>query len=252
MPPAPLLPGLPAWSPSAWARLRATVLAVPCGAGIAPAAPAFMSAHPAAAAPPRHGSGRPAPAGRSRRDDAVTDRLVALVDLARDGDAEAFGQLYDHYMRGVYRFVRARVADAQLAEDLTAETFFRALRSIGGYTWQGRDFGAWLTTIARNLVADHYKSSRVRLELVTDEPPDEARTVPDTAETALAGLTNEVLWRALSSLRTDQQECLVMRFLQGLSIAETALALGRSEGAVKQLQLRAVRNLARTLPQELQ
>lgn len=251
MPPAPLLPGLPAWSPSAWSRLRAAVLA-PCGAGLPSATPSLMSVHPAAAAPPRRGSGRLTPTGPSRRDDAVTDRLAALVDLARDGDAEAFGQLYDHYMRGVYRFVRARIGDAQLAEDLTAETFFRALRSIGGYTWQGRDFGAWLTTIARNLVADHYKSSRVRLELATEEIPEETRVVPDTAETALVGLTNEVLWRALSSLRADQQECLVMRFLQGLSIAETALALGRSEGAVKQLQLRAVRNLARTLPQELQ
>lgn len=252
MPPAPLLPVLPAWSPSTWHRLRALVLTVPCDAATASAVPSLMSAHPAAAAPPRHGSGRSGPTGPSRRDDAVSDRLVALVDLARDGDAEAFGQLYDHYMRGVHRFVRARVGDAQLAEDLTAETFFRALRSIGGYTWQGRDFGAWLTTIARNLVADHYKSSRVRLELVTEEIPEETRIVPDTAETALAGLTNEVLWRALSSLRTDQQECVVMRFLQGLSIAETALALGRSEGAVKQLQLRGVRNLARNLPQELQ
>ncbi len=258
MPPAPRLPALPPWSPQAWERLRATVLLVP---ELVPATVAEMSACPSS--PPtarhslptaRHRTGLPSPArgpGSARRDEAVVDRVVALVDLAREGDAEAFGQLYDHYVSGVYRFVRARVGDSQLAEDLTAETFFRALRSIGSYTWQGRDFGAWLTTIARNLVADHYKSSRVRLEMVTDELPEESRTAPDTAEIALAGLTNEALWQALSSLRPEQQECLVMRFLQGLSIAETALALHRSEGAVKQLQLRAVRNLARRLPEAL-
>lgn len=250
MPPAPLLRALSSWSPSAWERLRA---AVQLGPELALASSTMMSTHPTAPSMSPYGSGLIAPrqgTGSPRRDEAGSERLVALVDLARGGDAEAFGQLYDHYMTGVYRFVRARIGDAQLAEDLTAETFFRALRSIGSYTWQGRDFGAWLTTIARNLVADHYKSSRVRMEMVTDDLPEESRTVPDTAETALAGLTNEVLWRALSALRSEQQECLVMRFLQGLSIAETALALRRSEGAVKQLQLRAVRNLARQLPEQ--
>jgi RNA polymerase sigma-70 factor (ECF subfamily) len=251
MPHAPLLRALPSWSPSAWERLRTAVQVVP---EFALASPATMSAHPGWPSTSSYGGGLTSPRqghGSPRGDDkAGTERLVALVDLARAGDAEAFGQLYDHYLTSVYRFVRARIGDTQLAEDLTAETFFRALRSIGSYTWQGRDFGAWLTTIARNLVADHYKSSRVRMEMVTDDLP-ESRSVADTAETALAGLTNEVLWHALSALRFEQQECLVMRFLQGLSIAETALALRRSEGAVKQLQLRAVRNLARQLPEQL-
>jgi len=184
-------------------------------------------------------------------EDAETRRLVALVDLARAGDAEAFGQLYDHYVDGVYRFCYARVSDQGLAEDLTSETFFRALRSISGFTWQGKNFGAWLTTIARNLVTDHYKSSRARLETVADAVPDRADQSESTEAQVLAGLTSEALSCALRRLATEQQECLVMRFCQGLSIAETAAVLGRSEGAVKQLQLRAVRNLAKMIPDGL-
>jgi RNA polymerase sigma-70 factor (ECF subfamily) len=190
------------------------------------------------------GSARHLPPG----EDDQTRRLVALVDLARTGDAEAFGQLYDHYVDGVYRFCHARVSDVGLAEDLTSETFFRALRSISGFTWQGKNFGAWLTTIARNLVTDHYKSSRARLETVADAVPDRVDHAAATESRVLASLTSEALAAALRELALEQQECLVMRFCQGLSIAETAAVLGRSEGAVKQLQLRAVRNLAKMLP----
>ena len=96
--------------------------------------------------------------------DPEATRLRALVDLAKDGDSEAFGQLYDHYVTGVFRFIYYRVGSQQLAEDLTSETFVRGLRAIQRFNWQGKDFGAWLTTIARNLVADHFKSSRARLE----------------------------------------------------------------------------------------
>jgi len=185
---------------------------------------------------------------------AEADRLAALVDLAREGDAEAFGLLYDHYHALIYRFVYYRVGSVPLAEDLVSETFFRALRGMHSFRWQGKDFGAWLTTIARNLTTDHFKAGRTRLEHPTDdmsphEGSTEVREGPE--ETALAALTNETLLAALKELPHEQQECLVMRFLQGLSIAETASVLGRSEGAVKQLQLRAVRNLAKRLPEGL-
>ena len=184
-------------------------------------------------------------------DEAEARRLIALVDLARGGDAEAFGMLYDHYSTVVYRFVYYRVGSVGLAEDLTSETFFRALRGISSFRWQGKDFGAWLMTIARNLTADHYKSGRTRLELTTEDmtPHDSATKSPE--EEVLATLSNRALLEALTELPAEQQECLVMRFLQGLSIAETAAALERSEGAVKQLQLRAVRNLAKALPEDL-
>ncbi|MGH3431502.1 MAG: sigma-70 family RNA polymerase sigma factor, partial [Thermocrispum sp.] len=107
--------------------------------------------------------------GRPDGDDPETTRLVALVDLARTGDAEAFGQLYDHYVGMVYRFLYYRVGSHCVAEDLCSETFFRALRSMTSFKWQGKDFGAWLMTISRNLVADHFKSGRQRLEVTTED-----------------------------------------------------------------------------------
>lgn len=183
--------------------------------------------------------------------DAEQHRIVALVDLARKGDAEAFGQLYDHYVDSIHRYLYFRLSSVSLADDLTSETFFRALRGISSFRWQGKDFGAWLTTIARNLVTDHYKSSRSRLEVVADELPERAADTAGPEEGAVAALTSEVLVKALHQLAPEQQDCLVMRFCQSLTIAETATALGRSEGAVKQLQLRAIRNLAKYLPEDL-
>ncbi len=185
----------------------------------------------------------------SEVDGAERDRLIALVELARTGDKDAFGLLYDHYQASVYRFLYHRTRSQVLAEDLTSETFFRALRSMNSFRWQGKDFGAWLMTIARNLTTDHFKSGRARLEMTTEDmtPHDDATEGPE--DEVLAGLTNEILLRALKDLPDEQRDCLVMRFLQGLSIAETALALDRSDGAVKQLQLRGVRNLAKLLPE---
>jgi RNA polymerase sigma-70 factor, ECF subfamily len=187
----------------------------------------------------------------SATDQAEADRLIALVELARSGDADAFGMLYDHYQASVYRFLYYRVGSVALAEDLTSETFFRALRSMSSFRWQGKDFGAWLMTIARNLTTDHFKSSRTRLESTTEDmsPHDSATEGPEVA--VLATLTNEALLAALKKLPPEQQECLIMRFLQGFSIAETAQVLERSDGAIKQLQLRAVRNLAKLMPEDL-
>jgi RNA polymerase sigma-70 factor (ECF subfamily) len=187
-------------------------------------------------------------AASSAEDEAVGSRLIALVELARNGDKDAFGQLYDHYQPSVYRFLYYRVGSMTLAEDLTAETFFRALRSMHSFRWQGKDFGAWLMTIARNLTADHFKAGRTRLEQTTEDMQTLDTTSDGPEIEVLASLTNESLLRALGELPTEQRECLIMRFLQGLSIAETAEILGRSSGAVKQLQLRGVRNLAKLIP----
>jgi len=188
------------------------------------------------------GSGAPDPQG-----DPASLRLRALVDLARDGDSEAFGQLYDHYASGIYRFVYYRVGSHQLAEDLTSETFVRGLRAIQRFTWQGKDFGAWLTTIARNLITDHFKSSRSRLEIVSDAIPED-RTASGAEDEVMSLVSHEMLFEAVSALPAQQRDCVLMRFIQGLSIAQTAAVLGRSEGAVKQLQLRAVRALATMVP----
>jgi RNA polymerase sigma-70 factor, ECF subfamily len=186
-------------------------------------------------------------------DDPEQERIAALVTLAQRGDGEAFGQIYDRYVDSVYRYLYYRVGSPQLAEDLTSETFVRALRRIDSFHWQGKDIGAWFVTIARNLVADHFKSSRFRLEVSTGDILDAAHAGsvnqggvnPGTEDIVLDHLRNTELLAAVKELKTDQQECIVLRFLQGLSVAETADVMGRSEGAIKQLQLRAVRSLAK-------
>jgi RNA polymerase sigma-70 factor (ECF subfamily) len=188
-------------------------------------------------------------AASSEETEEERTRLIALVELARTGDSDAFGMLYDHYQGSVYRFLFYRTRSSTLAEDLTSETFFRALRNMQNFRWQGKDFGAWLMTIARNLATDHFKAGRTRLELSTEDMGlhDDSTEGPEHA--VLASLTNELLLKALTELPSEQKDCLIMRFLQGMSIAETAAVLGRSEGAVKQLQLRGVRNLAKLMPE---
>ncbi|HYU84846.1 MAG TPA: sigma-70 family RNA polymerase sigma factor [Kribbellaceae bacterium] len=178
-------------------------------------------------------------------------RRAALVDRAQAGDSEAFGLLYDEYSLAVYRYVYARVGSVALAEDLTSETFVRALRALGSFRWQGRDFGAWLVTIARNLITDHFKSGRVRLESPTDEIETHDSETQGPEVDVLTQATAEVLRRCVAELPDEQRDCLTMRFFAGMSIAETAKALDKSEGAVKQLQLRAVRQLAKVIPKDI-
>lgn len=197
---------------------------------------------------------RPQPA-RPDPSDAAAE-VWALIERAQSGDALAFGLLYDRYFDTVFRFVYFRVGNRQLAEDLTSDTFLRALKRIGSFTWQGRDLGAWLVTIARNLVADHFKSGRYRLEVTTgdvldaDRPERGPEGSPEAA--VIDHITNVDLLRAVKQLNPEQQECIVLRFLHGFSVAETAQAMSKNEGAIKALQYRAVRALARLLPEGFQ
>jgi RNA polymerase sigma-70 factor (ECF subfamily) len=218
---------------------------------IAPlAAPVVLRTRTAAAARPRIGAGGTSATGGTTTgwERPTGNPIMTLVERAQDGDGEAFGQLYDHYADTVYRYIYYRVGGRATAEDLTSETFLRALRRIGTFTWQGRDFGAWLVTIARNLVADHFKSSRFRLEVTTGEMLDSNQVEPSPEESVLESLSNAALLSAVRRLNPQQQECVTLRFLQGLSVAETARIMGKNEGAIKTLQYRAVRALARLLP----
>ncbi|MGW2748637.1 ECF subfamily RNA polymerase sigma factor, BldN family [Streptomyces sp. NPDC001450] len=196
--------------------------------------------------------GRTSGAATARRPAADSDsaRMMDLVERAQSGEAEAFGRLYDQYSDTVYRYIYYRVGGKATAEDLTSETFLRALRRIGTFTWQGRDFGAWLVTIARNLVADHFKSSRFRLEVTTGEMLDANEVERSPEDSVLESLSNAALLDAVRRLNPQQQECVTLRFLQGLSVAETARVMGKNEGAIKTLQYRAVRTLARLLPDD--
>jgi RNA polymerase sigma-70 factor, ECF subfamily len=174
-----------------------------------------------------------------------------LVHAAQDGDRSAFARLYDRYVDVVFRYVLFRVGDRELAEDVTSETFLRALRRIESVSYQGRDVGAWFVTIARNLVLDHVKSSRFRLEVATAEVDDSRPADSGPEQQVLSKVTRTALLECVGQLGDDQRECIVLRFLQGLSVAETAKVMARNEGAVKALQHRAVRRLAQLLPPEL-
>lgn len=183
------------------------------------------------------------------------DAAWALVRAAQQGDTAAFGRLYDRYVDVVFRYVLFRVGDRSLAEDVTSETFLRALRRISTVSYQGRDVGAWFVTIARNLVLDHVKSSRYRLEVTTAEISDASMSGGQAGggpeHEVLAAATNAELMRCVAKLNADQQECVMLRFMQGLSVAETAAIMGRNEGAIKALQHRAVRRLAQLMPEGL-
>ncbi|MFF2812123.1 ECF subfamily RNA polymerase sigma factor, BldN family [Streptomyces sp. NPDC058000] len=232
-----------------------TAYAVPAFATAVPTSPCYALADGSAAV------GKATTAGRTRRAgtgtttarrpaDSDSRRMMDLVERAQAGEADAFGRLYDQYADTVYRYIYYRVGGRATAEDLTSETFLRALRRIGTFTWQGRDFGAWLVTIARNLVADHFKSSRFRLEVTTGEMLDANEVERSPEDSVLESLSNAALLEAVRKLNPQQQECVTLRFLQGLSVAETARVMGKNEGAIKTLQYRAVRTLARLLPED--
>ncbi|MEU6085117.1 ECF subfamily RNA polymerase sigma factor, BldN family [Streptomyces sp. NPDC047108] len=230
-----------------------TAYAVPAFAAPVPAGhagPAYALAENTTAVSRRSRAAGGATTARRPAADSDSRRMMDLVERAQAGEAEAFGRLYDQYADTVYRYIYYRVGGKATAEDLTSETFLRALRRIGTFTWQGRDFGAWLVTIARNLVADHFKSSRFRLEVTTGEMLDANEVERSPEDSVLESLSNAALLEAVRKLNPQQQECVTLRFLQGLSVAETARVMGKNEGAIKTLQYRAVRTLARLLPDD--
>lgn len=167
-----------------------------------------------------------------------------LVAAVQDGDRDAFGELYTRYRDEVWRYVQWRVRDLELADDLTSETFLRALTRIGSLRFQGRDVGAWLVTIARNLVYDHAKRHATRREVHRAELPDTAADHAGPEQLALAALDRDAIAVALTKLSANQQECIRLRFLRDLSPLQAGAELGRSVGAVAALQHRAVRALA--------
>jgi len=174
-----------------------------------------------------------------------------LVARAKDGDADAFGELYRIYCDTVFRYIYYRVSTRAMAEDLTSETFVRALRRITTFSWQGRDFGAWLVTIARNLVADHFKSSRHHMEVSTGEMLDSNEVEASPEESVLKRLSNEALLDAVHRLNDQQRECVALRFLQGYSAEETAEIMGESEDVIRVLSHRALRALSRIVTPEV-
>lgn len=178
--------------------------------------------------------------------------VIAWVRWAREGSAPAFAHLYDTFFDQVYTYVYHRTGHRQTAEDLVSDVFVRALRGISAFRWRGVGFGAWLVTIARNLVNDHYKSARFRLEASVHEVFDRPASHEGGPEhAAVTGDLRTHVHAALADLTDEQGEVLHLRFLQQFDVAETAAVMGKSGDAVKALQYRALRALAKRVPEEL-
>ncbi len=165
-------------------------------------------------------------------------------------DPVSFAPLYDHYFPKIYSYIFYRVQNTQLAEDLVAETFYKALANLDKFKWQERSFGCWLYTIARNQLVDSYRKQEPVLlddamvnELVAPEQED-----PEAV--AIKNCTQEELMAAISTLSPDQQDALLLRFREGLRLKEIAQILDKNEGAVKALLFRGLKSLRRRLELE--
>jgi RNA polymerase sigma-70 factor (ECF subfamily) len=173
--------------------------------------------------------------------------VVALVDRAvASRDADAFGELYDRFVDRVYRYLYFRTGNHPEAEDLTEQVFMKAWEAIGRYRWQGRPFLAWLYRLAHNAHIDHVRSQKPSTSLNNDDRPIE---VPSpAAESDLARrLDAEVLARALAQLTVEQQQVIVMKFMDGCDNEQIAQAMDKREGAIRALQMRALMSLRRVL-----
>lgn len=171
--------------------------------------------------------------------------LERLVGAARGRDRDAVAALFDRYHDAVYRYAFARLGDATDAEDAAAETFAAMLRSLPRFRWRGVPFEAWLFRIARSKVVDvarHRSRVRPADEAVLAEAADREA---DPARLLAARENRRLLVRAVDGLPPDQRDVVMLRFFLGRSVRETAEHLGRTDGAVKQLQFRALSTLRR-------
>jgi RNA polymerase sigma-70 factor (ECF subfamily) len=182
--------------------------------------------------------------GRARAVDltgGVTGTDGALVRAAKAGDASAFGELYERYRDAIYRYCLSRTGTSHEAEDLTSDVFVKALHSIDRYQERGLPFVAFLYRIARNAAIDRSRTRKQPLsvdELVT-QPASRQNVEAD----AMLAVDRSILLAALTKLKTEHRDVIVMRFIEGHSALEVAAALGKTEGAVRTLQHRALERL---------
>jgi RNA polymerase sigma-70 factor, ECF subfamily len=170
---------------------------------------------------------------------------AALVKAAQTGDATAFGQLYERYRDPVYRYCLSRTGAKHEAEDLVADVFVRAMEAIDRYEDRGLPFVAFLFRIARNAAIDKSRRSRPDMSIddLVNHPPSGQNVEADAARS----LERDALFRAMAKLKADYREVLLLRFVEGYGAADVGRMTGRSEGAVRTLQHRALDRLRREL-----
>ncbi len=165
-----------------------------------------------------------------------------LIEAAQREPAR-FADLYEHYFELVYAYVARRVRDRNEAEDLTAEVFHRALRSLPRFKWTGAPFAAWLFRISANMIVDRAQRAARERTIGNDDDVPQTQLRQSQQADLEQSERRASLFRSVDQLADDQRRVLVMRFAEEKSIREIADALGRSEGAVKQLQFRALEKL---------
>jgi len=166
-----------------------------------------------------------------------------VLQRASQGERDAFGRLYEHYIDRIFNYVYYRTGNVHDAEDLTARVFQRAMNHIRNYTDRGVPFSAWLYRIAHNLVANWHRDRSRRQEIPLNELP----VVPsreDRPETSLVrSQEQDSLLRLIRQLPPERQHLLILKFVENLSNAEIGQIMGRSEGAVKSLYHRTLLSL---------
>ena len=176
----------------------------------------------------------------------TTQQVGELVARAQQGDSQAFADLYEQYSPVVYRFLRRRLDGSdEVVQDLTADVFVKVYEKLDRYVERGLPFTAWLYRIAHNHLVDYLRT----LPRYTASSLDESVEVAEHHSSSAFGrvLDRETLEPALARLTAEQRQTVELRFLEGLSVAETAARMGRSDEAVKKLQARALANLRRAL-----
>lgn len=176
-----------------------------------------------------------------------TSREEELVLRAVQGDARAFGALYSLYYDAVYRYVYFRSGNVIVAEDLTENVFLKAWRAIGSSARRRLRFSSWLYRIARNVVVDHYRTRRddVRLGTGRLRLAEEEHLGPEALTLRREEVTE--LQRAIARLPEEQQQVIILRFIEGLTHAEVSEILGKTEEACRVIQYRGLKALSRLL-----
>ena len=179
---------------------------------------------------------------RTRKDSPLSEE-TCLVDQARAGDPEAFAKLYDAYVERVTRYIYFRVSEGSDTEDLVSQVFLKAWENLDRYKSGSSPFIAWLYTIARNLVIDHYRTKKdiLPLEEAIATPSD--MEMPD--EEAQMHFDLEAMRDSLQALSKDQQQVLILKYIAGLPNEEIAKIMGKQEGTVRGLQMRGLQTMAK-------
>jgi len=180
---------------------------------------------------------------------APTDDLRHLVELAQQGDREALEALYLLHFDRIYSYLHMSVGNRHDAEDLTTQTFLKMLEAIGSFRWRSAPFSAWLFRIAHNLAMDHFRATR-RWQPEEEVPEPEGSAESSAEEAALESIGRRSMLELIETLSQEQQQVLTLKFVFNFSNGEAGTILGKSEGAVKSLQHRALASLQKQLTQD--